>query len=94
MFLNIIMIKYLGEEKNVSLWKKEKERKKKSLPFLLFFTPQMVKNDVFLEKASAKWDFIVESRREGKAINKKEAPISSWSAALSITHLNKSRLPY
>lgn len=54
----------------------------------------MVKNDVFFEKASAKWDFIVESRREGKAINKKEAPISSWSGALSITHLNKSRLPY
>lgn len=67
MFLNIIMIKYLGEEKNVSLLKKGKEREKerKKPPLCpLFFTPKMVKNDVFLEKASAKWDFIVGARPE------------------------------
>ena len=63
MFLNIIMIKYLGEEKNVSLFKKKKKGRS-LLPCPLFFTPKMVKNDVFLEKASAKRDFTVGARPE------------------------------
>lgn len=60
------MIKYLGEEKNVSLSEKNK-RKKIGRNFLLspfFFTLKMVKNDVFLGKPSAKWDFIVGARLE------------------------------
>lgn len=34
------------------------------------------------------------SMREGKAINKKEAPISNGRRALYITHLSESPLPY
>lgn len=49
--------------------KKRKEERRKEKRFFfspppLCFTPKMVKNDVFLEKASAKWDFIVGARPE------------------------------
>lgn len=67
MFLNIIMIKYLGGEKKVSLLRKEREkwRKEKKRMFLsisIFFIPTRVGNDGFLEKVSAKWDFIIEGK--------------------------------
>lgn len=53
------MFKYLGGEKNLSLLKEEGRKKA-----LFIFTPMMVKNDVFLKKISAKWDFIVGARPE------------------------------
>jgi hypothetical protein len=56
MFLNIIMIKYLGEEEKVSLLRREKERGRKEgrrmvLSIPIFFIPTVVKNDGFSGKS-------------------------------------------